>query len=273
MKNEKMLVSFKQIPEEQRWNACICALAHEYTITIRDICQKLKCSRSWAARYLKPYLHYIYVSNGAGRKVNFLRVASITLNKVMTETTWYSEREFNNLVMSHITSVTRRTIRIPIELLISKNKMQYFLQNYKTNSEIYSEADKEQEKYKYVERELDKRETLIIKCLSKKGRIIFNNLPSKYKRTNSPEVDYEFDVLDIDEFVSVHDIKTYGDTDEDIYRNLFEVGYCKVVLRIADENGNYSEKKYYIKPQDTFDIKNSVDSILINYSDYLNLIR
>ena len=93
--NNPMLKDFKEDEKENKWGECIKALDKEYTLTLKDMCKILKCSRSWATKYLKPHLHYIYIGNGAGKGANYLYMAKMALGREnMNETTWYSKCEF-----------------------------------------------------------------------------------------------------------------------------------------------------------------------------------
>lgn len=97
-----MLISFEEYPIEQRWEKCIQKLRDEYTLSFKDICKILKCGRPWVVRYLKPYLHYIYLSNGNGDNGDYVQVASKHLGKKIKDSTWYSIKEFQEIISSNI---------------------------------------------------------------------------------------------------------------------------------------------------------------------------
>ena len=269
-KENPMLISFSDLPEEKRWEACLSELRYEYTLSFKKMCRILKCSRNWAVRYLKPHLHYIYLANGSGRNTNYLRIANIILGRNMTESTWYSKNEFEKFILNHIKSIRRQTINIPIELLIKEDKLEYFKENFipfkkiKENLESTNAID-------LFEKRVKEREQLIKECLSQRGNILWKNVPSKYKRTDSPSVECKLDVIDIYEFMAVHDLKNYGDTEEEIYRDLFSKGCYRLVLKIPDIHGHISEKIYYLQPQNEFSEMKSAEMILVNYADYVRL--
>ena len=271
MRNIKnpMLITFEEIPPEQRWRACLSALENEYTLSFRDICKSLKCSRSWATRYIKPHLHYIYLSNGAGMSPNYRRIANKLLNTKNSENTWYSETEFKNLIQKYITSITRQTISIPIEELIDKNMLNTFLDQYISLNEI-KEAIKTLSP-KDAEDLIKRRNEVFLKCTTQKGKKLWDDYPDPYKRTDTPAIKCTLDNIDVNSFMAVHDLKDYGDIDEEIYRDLFKQGCYKIVLCIPDTDGVTSEKIFYINSDDQFEISNSKEMLLVKYSNYVSL--
>lgn len=263
-----MLISFSEVPNEKRWFNCISALEHEYTLSFKEMCRILKCSRSWANRYLKPNLHYIYLSNGCGKSADYVSIARNHLEKeTMTECTWYSKDEFLNFVSSCITNVTRQTIAVPVEMLIDKKKLDSFLAEFNPLKNIENEYISKGDIKEY-KRKLKQHDATIVKYATSDGLLLFNNRPSIYKRSDVIPVSCTSDVIDVLKFQAVHDLKDYGDSDEEIYRDLFSKGYYRLVLQIPDKNGVLSEKIYYMEPNNDFNMDNSVESVLIRYSDY-----
>lgn len=266
-----MLVSFEELPKSERWNACIKALQTEYTLTLKDMCKILKCSRSWAVKYLKPHLHYIYLSNGAGQSANYLRAANMVLDRSMSESTWYSQNEFLFFVKEHISDIKRQTINIPIEILIEKTKMKKFKRNFIPYKEVVQRFRENGNIDEYKEL-LEKRDSIVEECATKKGLQLWNDMPSKYKRTDTPAIPCTLENIDITKLLSVHDLKDYGDSDEEIYRDIFIHGYYKVILEIPDVDGVASKKVYYLPSNDIFDEENTLEMVLVKYSNYV-LIR
>ena len=267
-KDNPMLVNFEQ------WEDCVNALDEEYTLTLKDMCKILKCSRAWATRYLKPHLHYIYVGNGAGKNANYLIKAKAMLGRAdMSETTWYSKKEFEELIKSNLGQSTRQTILVPIEKLINVDKLDSFLKIFKPLDAILEEF-KNNENIEWLEQAINKHDQFIEQNIDMKYKDTYKDLPSCYKRTLSPSVPYEmnFEAFDLHKLIAVHDIKDYGDCDETIYRSLFLKGCVRTVLRLPDKYGEISEKIYYIEPKDEFDgYTESVEKILVKYSNYVSV--
>ncbi len=271
-KNTDLLVSFDHLDMEDRWRACLNALNNEYTLSMKDMCKLLKCSRSWATRYLLPHLHYIYLSNGAGKGKNYVGLASLYLNEKIKESCWYSKSEFETLIKNHITDISRQTIVIPIEKIIDEEKLDEFLNNYISRSEIRKRFS-ETGDYKEYTNTLEKMEEFITECLDYRYNILWLKKASAYYRSKSIAVNCTLDNINISKLMAVHDIKDYGDTDEEVYRDLFRDGCCRLVLELPDSDGVISNKIYYYKPDDHFDFDSTKEKITVNYSDYISLFN
>ena len=98
------------------------------------------------------------------------------------------------------------------------------------------------------------------------GKEIYSNLPSCYKRGSCPVVKCDLPEFQLEDMISVHDLKDYGDYDEEIYRQLFLDGCYRLEINIPGENGILSKKIYYLKPEPP---KNSIELIPISYQDFL----
>ena len=129
-----------------------------------------------------------------------------------------------------------------------------------------SEAD-ERLGEQYAKINVDNKKYAIINL--KNGKIVYENLPSKYKRSNTPAIPIDVPKFDMEELVAVHDLKDYGDSEEDIYRNLFTAGACRMEIQISDQKGNKSKKIYYLYISDKIDFGSTVERLPIAYEDYL----
>lgn len=87
-----------------------------------------------------------------------------------------------------------------------------------------------------------------------------------YKRGACPVVKCNLPEFQLADMISVHDLKDYGDCDEEIYRQLFLDGCYRLEINIPGENGILSKKIYYLKPEPP---KNSIELIPISYQDFL----
>ena len=75
-------------------------------------------------------------------------------------------------------------------------------------------------------------------------------MPDKTTRSKYPEAPYEpIPKFGEDKLQAVHDLKSYGDTDEVVHRQLFEEGAIRIELTCPDGNGNKSHKVYYFIPE------------------------
>lgn len=252
------------------WKNLIYELEHKYTTSIKMACRLLKCERKWLDRYIRPHVHYIYLSNGRGRgSINYLFRASIELRKDITESIWLDTQEFECLVKKYMHDCTRQTINVPIELLIQPGKIRSFQKSYKT---ILDKIEKAKKNKRFEElTDLNNQKNNIIKNnLSDTGKKAYYRLPDQYKRTNSKAVECPVPSFNLNELQAVHDIMDYGDSAEEIYRSLFKAGCYKLKLHIPDEDGCISDKIYYLNHKDVINLGyESIDSILINYYNYI----
>lgn len=263
-KNNPMLVHCKD------WENLIYELTYTYTTSIKKVCRLLKCDRKWVDRYIRPHVHYVYISNGKGKdSVDYLFIASVELNKVITESVWLNTFEFEELIIKYITDCTRQTINVPIELLIESKNIQSFQEVYKATFDKI-EIAKKSKKYEELAELYNYKNTLTQNNLSDIGKKIYTMLPNPYKRTNSKEIDCPIPSFKLSELQAVHDMMDYGDSAEEVYRTLFKKGCYKLKLHIPDKDGCVSDKVYYLRPKENIEIGyESVNSILINYSDYI----
>lgn len=267
--NSDKMVTFEELPKEQRWSACIDSLQGDFTLTLRQMCQFLKVDRSWLNRYVKPHLRYIYLSNGVGKSANYLEAYNLVRymndQNLVTDTTWYSLSDFESLLNQCFVDITRQTIAVSIDRLILPEKLRYFNQNYRNPHDIWLSMFDNGHDYK---QEMREHENLIRECASEEGWKMYKNRPLKYKRTLCQAVPYQLDksVMEL-ELKSAHDMKDYGDTDEEVYRKIFQEGYCRAVLRIPDRNNVFSEKVYYFLPEAKEFYAH--ESVTLSYYDFL----
>ena len=251
------LVTFEELPKELRWDACLAALKFDYTLPFRRACRILMCSRDWVSKYIKPNCHYIYLKSRFGvGGVDYLGIAQRRLDFEEKDSVWFNEEEFQNLIMSSITSCTRQTISIPIEFLIKPDHVEWFRSEY-------AEAQNSK-KSKW-----EKMEAAVKRHASDLGLTILRNAASPYTRKNSPAVPVPVPVFELERMMAVHDMKNYGDTDEMIYRDLFQRGVIRLEISIPDKDGCISKKIYYLDPEDNIKYDNTVQNVLINYADYI----
>ncbi len=131
MNSNQMLVTFDEY--EDKWQQCLTALEYDYTLSFRSACKILKCDRSWVQKYIRPNVHYIYLSLPAQAEKppaiqNWLPRQLI---KELTESIWFNTKEFDTLIRKSISSCTRQTILVPVEHLIAADKLSDFLTEYK----------------------------------------------------------------------------------------------------------------------------------------------
>lgn len=242
------------------WEKMLNALTTTHTLSIRRICQILKTNRVWVSAYVLPYImdNRISIPTGKGKNANknWLKLVQSTLNRPdMYDTTWYSRQEFDDLMARSIYSVTRQTIRVPVELFV-KDKEQ-FKKEYEGISREIQEAQidasdilSSSTKTSLVMKLIDKQEGLWLKKADERLKdVLEQGRCSEYKRTQVAPVAYEYDniVAQIDKWIAPHDIKDYGDTDEAIFRRFFREGFIRIELALTDKNDKKCYKVFYIE--------------------------
>ena len=271
MRSDNMLVSFEEIEKEYRWQALLKALETEYTISMRDVCRMLKCTRPWVNEYVRPFVHYVYISNGYSKKTApFTKLASLALGRDVKDSIWFNKEEFLNFIHTGFKRCTRQTIRIGLDQIIQEDKLADFRRDYLYYAEQMRKASLNNVKLCNEYRK--QRDCLIENSLSSVGQEVFLNLPDKYRRSECPAVEVVIPDFSLDDLIAVHDILDYGDTSEMVYRELFSQGYCKLELELEGKSEKRSKKVYYLKPVN-YGSSDYVDYVTVRYCDYVRLIR
>ena len=107
------------IPQQQQFDKfsdLIDAAKTQYTLSFRDACKALKCSRSWAQTYIRPNVPNIYLANGKGTgKANYARMVSSAVNQqngengYSNESVYLDEKAFNDFIFGAIVSCQKRS--------------------------------------------------------------------------------------------------------------------------------------------------------------------
>ena len=233
---------------ERNWDEIIEALRYEYTTSLKDACKLLKASRNWVNQYVRPHVKCIYLNNNIRAEkstgANWVRMASIELEKPMTESIWFHTDDLYDYIKSSICSVTKQTKSVPVSyFMTSKNLVNYIAELneidelIRNTKNIYMRASLYQKRqhcyYNYISDD----------PFTEK---LFNNLMNVGKRTAAPHTTVPLPDVPISEWIAPHDIKDYGDTDEMIYRDFFRKGYIRVEIKMADTDGAIGRKVYYL---------------------------
>ena len=232
--------------DERTWGQTIDMLRETHTICMREICQQLKSSRTWVAKYIIPYLDKLYLDTGfRGGKMttkSWTHVAAIMLqdSTYLNNSLWCHEEQFRQLIRNSVVSVTKQTKRVPIELLV-KNKRVFAAQYNEVLEEI--EMTKKQLHVggynKGLIKEIREQEKLLEAIaddyLSDIGKQIMKaNMINITQRSKTIPVNVPLPDIPIRDWEALHDRKSYGDTDEIILRHFFKQGYIRVELHIPD---------------------------------------
>lgn len=235
--------------EKRTWGEVLDALENDYTLSIRDVCRLLKASRQWVNRYIIPHVDAIYLnSNRRGEfqiGQNWVKMAARALDREdMTESTWLHKEQVYDLLRRSVVSVTKQIKSVPLVWLIDEGSREGYLRE--------SEALKE--RLKTIHNPVEGKELVVQlaalpgRYIDKDGLALLNTHCGITQRGTAERLAVEYPgEFDPAKWVAAHDIKDYGDTDEDVYRRLFRGGYVRIELCIPDKNGEAGNKTYYVE--------------------------
>lgn len=250
-KNEDMLLNLK-------WEEVI-DFQQNKSISIRQACKILQCDRSWINRYVQPYCHYVYLSNGYAARLG------------CTESVWIDKKEFNKLILDNI-KCSRQTINIPVEFLIEPSILDKFKTEYLRIEEQIKRVKNDPNEWQQRDDLYKKRWELVLDSFSDAGKKIFwtEDETSPYMHRSKYEaVELTNYIPNFMEWHTVADMKGYGDYSEQIYRVLFKNGAIKCELNLCDSDGKQSQKIYYIKDP-KFDYGDTVGAINVPYKRFVD---
>lgn len=244
----------KEMKSRMSWEELLLALKTEYTLSIRDVCCLFKASRLWVSTYVKPHIKTIYVNNNRRGDyqigTNWVQIAAMELERPIVDSVWFHTEDLFNFIKNNIVSVTKQTKFVPVTMLMDNEEKTRYL-------EKISKIDVKLKKEKNYSRRADlihERNLCFYNFLGDEEQDLCKKQQSVTSRTKIEPVSYSLQIDDIDnlkkicdEWLAPHDIKNYGDTDEEVYRRFFRYGYVRIELRFPDVEGeNYGKKIYYL---------------------------
>lgn len=250
------------------------ALKTTYTLSFRDICKIFKCERPWVNSYIKPRIHYVYLSNGFSgdfidplmekpkQKFDFLKrltekisyenslkyadvLQRLEKNK---DALWFNEKELYNLLFKSSKDgfrASRKSIRIPIEYLMYPSKVDDFRKAYDDSIEDTKEKFKGQYGvdietiYTKALRNIED----IDQYLSPWGEYAFSNLPSSHIRGKLKECSVNLPSISPKKFL--YNLSSDSYSNEEIER-LSQEYFLKKLYAIHDklDYGDTTESHY-----------------------------
>ena len=235
-------------PTKRTWLEAIYDLQRDYTLSIRDVCRILKASRSWVNRYIRPHVDAIYLNSGKRGDFsvgpNWVRMAAKALDREdMTESTWLHKGQLYGLLERAVVSVTKQTKGVPLVYLMDPAVREQYI---KERDVLIRRAElaKSDEEFAKIEAAFA---ALPAKFIDKEGQDLAEARCSITKRGDVERIEVAYPgEFNPEIWVAAHDIKDYGDTDEDVYRRLFRGGYIRIELAIPDADGVIGQKIFYI---------------------------
>ena len=233
---DPMLVSMKGCT----LNAYRTSLQNTYTFSYKNLCEILKCNRSWVHRFIRPNVHHIYVPRGIKTKLE------------LNASSWYASQEFISLFKDSIVSCQRRTIWIPTEIMVDSDNLFFWLSEIRQKEQEF-ESNKKMDDYERRKELLKVVRDKTIKYADVKYKTLLYkpiSRPSEFIRSQTPWVDIPVPSFSVTQLDAVHDLRGYGDVDEEIYRYLFQSGYTRIKISVPDQKGKFGEKIYYLANYD-----------------------
>lgn len=269
MKHEKNL----------EWGSILYAIQTTHDLTIREMCRLLKTGRSWVVKNIVPQIseNTIYLPTHIGNdknRVNWAVIAAYQLERESVEAKWFRRQDFYDLISRSIVSVTKQTIRIPVEFFV-KDKAA-FREKYSKCSEHITEVNHENsfsdlKKITLLSKLYQERQKLWLSELSEEMALIVEegecaNTPrSKVEPTHC-----EYDVVsDIEKWVAPHDVLEYGECDEQVYRKFFANGYIRIELQIEGKEDKISQKIFYLYDLNVYRPQYVDEYAVFRYSTWL----
>lgn len=254
----------KDFEQEKRgWIETLQALKDDFTLSIRDVCGMLKVSRGWVNKYIKPHVESLYLNSGRRGEyrsgTNWVYIAARVLGRAeMTESVWFHKKQLMDLLACSVVSVTKQTKRVPLVYLIEPEKREAYVAE---RDELRDRLDKTTN-FSVSCKLIAELSELYKKYMNKDEIAIAEQHCSVTARGAVERIDVNYPgEFDPKKWVAAHDLKDYGDTDEDVYRMLFKNGYIRIEINIPSADGKESNKIYYI--QDPESIKEEWDDRLL----------
>lgn len=245
------------------WGSILNALQTTHDLTIRGMCKLLKTGRTWVKRHVIPQIseNMIYLPNHRGneeKRVNWAMVAARQLGRGdIVETKWFCRQDFYDLISRSVTSVTRQTIRLPVEMFVSDKEA--YKAKYVSYAEKIAEVNQDYNlsditKVSKLNTLYKAQEDQWISCLSEDMKyIVEEGLCSVTARSKVEPTHCDYNVVaEMDRWVAPHDVLEYGDCDEQVYRKFFAYGFLRIEIKIKGEDGKTGEKVFYLNEQNPY---------------------
>lgn len=262
------------------WGSILNALNTTHDLTIRGMCKLLKTGRTWVKRHVIPQIseNMIYLPShrgGEGKGVNWATVAARQLGRGdIVEAKWFCRQDFYDLISRSVTSVTRQTIRLPVEMFVSDKEA--YKSKYVSFADKIAEVNQDRnlsdiKKISKLNILYKTQEDLWVSCMSEDmSCIVEEGLCSVTARSKVEPTHCDYNVVaEMDKWVAPHDVLEYGDCDEQVYRKFFAYGFLRIEIKIKGEDGKTGEKVFYLSEQNPYRHQYVNQYLVFNYAVWL----
>ena len=243
-------------PQDEHFNnlsSLLEACKTKYTLPFKQACQMLKCSRSWAQNYIRPYVPCIYLRNGirgdVQKGINYAKLISQQCGRTSNESIYLDKNAFNEYIFHSIVSCQKRSKRVCASYFMKPDQYRNYLFNLlKLRFKTYTYNVYECGNYDEYMQLLKEISELYRQYIDEDILQVIGTPTSRFKRTDSEYIDVPIPDTPIESWKAVHDLMDYGDIEETIYRQLYQNGCLRIELRLPDKNGEIKSagKIYYI---------------------------
>lgn len=262
------------------WGSILLALQTTHDLTIRGMCRLLKTGRTWIKRHVIPQIseNMIYLSSHKGdgdKRVNWAKVAARQLGRSdIVEAKWFCRQDFYDLISRSVTSVTRQTIRLPVEMFVSDKeayKTKYFWYSDKIVEVNRDNNLSDIKKVSQMNNLYQEQANLWLSFISEEMKaIVQEGICSVTARSKVEPTHCDFNVVgSMEKWVAPHDVLEYGDCDEVVYRKFFANGYLRIKIEIKGEGGKVGEKVFYLCDQNPYRHQYVNEYLIFNYAVWL----
>ena len=255
------------------WQKLIHELENTYTISLTEVCEIMKASRSWVNKYIRPYVRSVYIRNNrrgdAKIGIDWLRIAAEQLGREeMKDSIWFHRADFEGYINNRIISVTSQTKSIPLILCIEPRKRAEFHARRSQKRKELKEARGASKIEKYLELN-----NLVNEFASKDGAALMRAEANQTRRSDYPPIPVDLPEEHMKSWKAPHELKGYGGVDETIYRELFRSGSIRIELAFADIDGVVGKKVYYIPDPDPVETEYEEEGYITIPRDIWNQYR
>lgn len=221
-------------------------LETDYTLTVRDICEKLKITRPTFDAAIKPHISYVKI--GGYVRIddeNYERSKWNLILKKMeviqgNDLTYYNKEEFENFIYNHA-KFSQQTKKVELtDYIKNETKLEnYYMYTKQANAKMSALKDTHKLELKLALAQTIQilrgvAEQSLYESMTKDGKRILDTAPNPTKRTLSPAVEVKIpkDIFLQADWQSVSEIAGWGGTSEQAMREIFMDSKirCEIVL-------------------------------------------
>lgn len=262
------------------WRSILHALETTHDLTIRGMCKLLKTGRTWVKRNIVPQIseNMIYLPCHRGKEgkgVNWAKVAAWQLGRDdIVESKWFCRQDFYDLIKRSVVSVTKQTIRLPVEFFVQDRaafKARYYAFSDKITEVMQDKSISDLKRVLALNNLYQKQADLWLSEMTEEmAQIVEEGECAKTPRSKIEAMPCTYDVVpEMENWIAPHDIMEYGDCDEQIYRKFFAYGYIRIEIQIKGEEDKICKKVFYLNEPNPYRHEYVNEYMVFSYAAWL----